>query len=173
MAVCDIDACFTNQIELPSLPSEHMYIRILNTLKNSKISCYDKAYPNYKPKSEGNPNTSISNQSNHTTNASENDIELFVTQIRETFFSLLKPYFCKIEDYIDKRVKSNGAFFENYFQINDYLSYFESMSDEHLTFAQALIKSSQFIHFCDEFFSDLSVGGSGDLTNFQMFKAII
>lgn len=30
MAVCDIDACFTNNIELPSLPSEQMYIRILN-----------------------------------------------------------------------------------------------------------------------------------------------
>jgi hypothetical protein len=47
------------------------------------------------------------------------------------------------------------------------------MSDEHHNFAQALIKSSQFIHFCDEFFSDTSVGGSGELTNFQMFKAIM
>jgi hypothetical protein len=32
MAVCDIDACFTNNIELPLLPSEHMYIRILNVM---------------------------------------------------------------------------------------------------------------------------------------------
>ena len=33
-AVCDIDACFTNHISLPSLPSEHMYIRILNVKKH-------------------------------------------------------------------------------------------------------------------------------------------
>lgn len=50
MAVCDIDACFINQIELPTIPGEHMYIRILNTLKNQKITNYDKAYPNYKSK---------------------------------------------------------------------------------------------------------------------------
>lgn len=30
MAVCDIDACYTNNIELPSVPDETMYIRILN-----------------------------------------------------------------------------------------------------------------------------------------------
>lgn len=30
MAICDIDACFTNNLDLPRLPSEHMYIRILN-----------------------------------------------------------------------------------------------------------------------------------------------
>ncbi len=30
MAVCDIDACYTNNIELPCVPDETMYIRILN-----------------------------------------------------------------------------------------------------------------------------------------------
>ncbi len=30
MAVCDIDGCFTNSINLPELPNEQMYIRILN-----------------------------------------------------------------------------------------------------------------------------------------------
>ena len=52
MAVCDIDGCFTNNIVLPVLPQEHMYIRALNALKNSKISNYDKAYPNYKDKDD-------------------------------------------------------------------------------------------------------------------------
>jgi hypothetical protein len=54
MAVCDIDGCFTNNIDLPTLPQEHMYIRALNALKNSKISLYDKAYPNYENKKESN-----------------------------------------------------------------------------------------------------------------------
>jgi hypothetical protein len=43
------------------------------------------------------------------------------------------------------------------------------MSDEHFAFAKALVTSSQFIHFCDEAFSDISFGGDGELTNFQMF----
>lgn len=34
MAVCDIDACFTNNIDLPCLPDEQMYIRILNVSKH-------------------------------------------------------------------------------------------------------------------------------------------
>lgn len=37
-AVCDIDASFTNLIELPKLPNEHMYIRILNVRKISLIN---------------------------------------------------------------------------------------------------------------------------------------
>jgi hypothetical protein len=32
MAVCDIDACYTNNINLPNIPDEQMYIRILNVL---------------------------------------------------------------------------------------------------------------------------------------------
>jgi hypothetical protein len=30
MAVCDIDACLTNNIKLPTIPNESLYIRILN-----------------------------------------------------------------------------------------------------------------------------------------------
>jgi hypothetical protein len=37
MAICDIDACFTNNLELPRLPSEHMYIRILNVSELNKL----------------------------------------------------------------------------------------------------------------------------------------
>ena len=99
--------------------------------------------------------------------------EEFVGQVRETFFSLLKPYFIKIEDYIDKKVKSNGAFFENYFFKKEYTSHFEALSDHHHAFAKALVESSQFIHFCDDYFTDLAAGGAGELNNFQMFKAII
>lgn len=40
MAVCDIDACFTNCIELPKVPEEQMYIRTLNVRQicDSKLS---------------------------------------------------------------------------------------------------------------------------------------
>jgi hypothetical protein len=47
------------------------------------------------------------------------------------------------------------------------------MSEDHVRFASALLKSTQFIHFCDEFFSDVSVGGDGELTNYQMLRAIM
>ena len=61
IVICDIDAGYTNniaqfnnQVDLPSIPDEAMYIRILNVscnessfqmLKNSRINQYDKAYP--------------------------------------------------------------------------------------------------------------------------------
>lgn len=96
-----------------------------------------------------------------------------MVQVKETFFSLLRPYFSKIDDFINRKVSSNGAYFESYFFKNDYLSQFEDMSDVHLKFVQALVGSSQFIHFCDEFFSETTVGGDGELTNFQMFKSIM
>ena len=37
-AICDIDACYTNNLPLPQLPDEQMYIRVLNTLKNTRIN---------------------------------------------------------------------------------------------------------------------------------------
>jgi len=82
MAVCDIDACYSNSIELPQVPDETMYIRILNTLKNCRINQYDKAYPD-----------------THTPDGDD-----FVQQVRETFFGLLKPFLTKIEKYMDTTV---------------------------------------------------------------------
>ncbi len=51
-------------------------------LKNSRINQYDKAYPD-----------------SHIP-----DTDDFVSQVRETFFTLLKPYLSKIEDFIDKSI---------------------------------------------------------------------
>jgi hypothetical protein len=34
VAVCDIDACYTNNIPLPTIHDEQMYIRILNVIIN-------------------------------------------------------------------------------------------------------------------------------------------
>jgi hypothetical protein len=50
------------------------------------------------------------------------ETEAFVQQVRETFFSLLRPYFTRIDDFINKRVASNGAFFDKYFLISEYLA---------------------------------------------------
>jgi len=89
MAVVDIDACYTNNIELPAIPDETMYIRLLNLLKNSRISQYDKAYPDtHIPESED-----------------------FVNQVREAFFGLLKPFLSRVDHYIDKTVDSSQAYF--------------------------------------------------------------
>lgn len=88
--------------------------------------------------------------------------------MRETFFTLLKPYFSKIDDFINKRVQSNEAIFDSYFLKKEFLEYFGSLTDQHLKFAEALLKSSQFVHFCDDYFA-----GTGQLNNFQMFKAIL
>lgn len=62
--------------------------------------------------------------------------------MRETFFTLLRPYFSRLDDFINKRVASNGAFFDKYFLTSEYLEQFEAMSEEHYRFASVLIKST-------------------------------
>ena len=58
-------------------------------LKNSKINQYDKAYPD-----------------SQTPEADD-----FVSQVKETFFGLLKPFLCKVEDFIDQTIDTQTAFF--------------------------------------------------------------
>lgn len=123
MAICDIDGCFTNNIQLPTLPQEHMYIRALNALKNSKIANYDKAYPLYQSKEELKKQLpGISNPTPEQLAAAAT--EEFVTQVREAFFAMLRPFLYKIENYINKRIQSNDAYFDIYFLKNEYLSHF-------------------------------------------------
>ncbi|CDW84178.1 UNKNOWN [Stylonychia lemnae] len=143
IVICDIDAGFTNTISLPCYPDESMYIRTLNTLKNSRINQYDKAYPD----------------------SQIPDDDDFVVQVRETFFKMLKPYLSRIEECIDKSVDPNGAYFQKYFKQEKFLENFECYGQMHLEFAKALIQSSQFQHFCDEYSDE-------DLNNFTMLKEI-
>lgn len=42
------------------------------------------------------------------------------------------------------------------------------MYDQYGYFAKELTKSSQFIHFCDDYFS-----GTSELNNYQLFKSIV
>ena len=99
-------------------------------LKNSRINQYDKAYPD----------------------SQIPDTDDFVLQVRETFFGLLKPYLQKVEEFINQTIDPKDAYFQKYFNIKDYLSYYEDRGDIYKKFAEALVQSSQFIHFCDDFF---------------------
>ncbi len=79
-------------------------------------------------------------------------------QVKETFFTLLKPFINKIDDFIDNKQKSNTAIFGSYFMTDAYLSHFETMDDvlnekpadsekkngKWTKFAKALIESSSF-----------------------------
>ncbi len=44
VVICDIDASFTNNVELPRLPTEPMIIRLLSLMRNQRVEQYDFAY---------------------------------------------------------------------------------------------------------------------------------
>jgi len=89
------------------------------------------------------------------------------------FFQIVRPYLNRVEDYINKRAGSSRPNFGTYFDKPVYLSQYEEVSECHSQFARALVESQMFISFCDEAFSDIGWGGDGELTNYQMFQAII
>ena len=47
---------------------------------------------------------------------------------------------------------------------------FEEKNPQWGPFAEALVLSSQFVHFCDDYFVEEE---KGEVKNFQMFKAIM
>lgn len=131
IAICDIDASFTNNIELPTIFQEPVNCRILSIFKNSRVQQYDLAYEN---KEEQEAFTE----------------EVYQT-IRETFFNILKPYLQNIEKYIS--IDDESANFYTYFETNEYLSQFVDIPEQ-LAFAENLVKCSQFVHFCDDSFAE-------------------
>ena len=44
VAICDIDGSFTNNLEFPKLEDELNHLRILNSLKNYKVTKFDSAF---------------------------------------------------------------------------------------------------------------------------------
>lgn len=107
-----------------------MYIRALNALKNSKITNYDKAYPNYVEKKELDKRVGLSPEQLTQLMAEE-----FVSQVREAFFAMLRPFLCPIEEYINKKVPIEDAFFGTYFNTAEYLERYENMSEDYHKFA--------------------------------------
>ncbi len=85
-----------------------------------------------------------------------------------------------MEDFIDKQASSgNGqpSTFDQYFMKDEYVEMyqtkdemFEDKTPQWGPFAEALVQSSQFVHFCDDYFVEEE---KGEVKNFQMFKAII
>jgi hypothetical protein len=71
-------------------------------MKNNRVNVYDHAFPEEIPVNDD-----------------------FITQIRETFFSILKPFLVNIDRYIDKTVDPTTASFYVYFKKDDYLESFE------------------------------------------------
>jgi predicted metal-binding protein len=79
---------------------------------------------------------------------------------------MLKPFLSRIEDFIDKSIAVKDATFDKYFKLMDYLDHFECYGKQHHEFAKALVVSSQFVHFCDDYFAEV------DHNNFKMLKEI-
>ena len=81
-----------------------------------------------------------------------------INDIRAMFFSFLKPYLECVGTYIDKNRKADdvNTIFGKYFNTPGYLSEFDEAS---APFAKRLVNSSQFQHFCDDYFSE-------ELTNY-------
>ena len=86
-----------------------------------------------------------------------------------------------MEDFIEKQVSYNAngqpCTFDQYFSKDDYVEMyktkdemFEEKNPQWGPFAEALVQSSQFVHFCDDYFVEEE---KGEVKNFQMFKAIM
>ena len=136
MVICDIDASYCNDTKLPQIPNELMATRILTLLKNTKANQYDLAYE-----------SDIEPQKDH------------VKSIRQQFFQILKPFIINLPKYIGK-----GNTFYNYFDTEGYLEQFDGLA-AWKEFALELLKSSQFIHLCDD-------SENEDYNNFMMLNAI-
>lgn len=115
-------------------------------MKNSRVSNFDNAYQNY----------------HHSKDSGQEELEL-VVQVRETFFQMLTPYLSKIPCCIRKGFRNTEANFFKYFNIEKYIDLFDDQV--YIDFAKNLVKSSQFIHLCDDYFSE-------ELTNLDMLCAI-
>ena len=83
-----------------------------------------------------------------------------------TFFAFLKPILERVEECIAKTFKADdvGTVFDKYFDKARFLEEFDGSIT--YQFVLKLVNGASFQHFCDDFFSD-------ELTNYQMFKAIL
>ena len=107
-AILDIDGSYTNNKQFQELPNEGHLLRMLNTLKNKRITKYDYAYKQLVTEKMG-------------------DSEDFVKEVRQTFFNFLKPFLKEVPKYIDKtRLQDDTTtVFEKYFDVKSYLASFE------------------------------------------------
>ena len=130
------------------MPEEQLLLKMLNSLKNKRISKYDFAYKELNLRQQ-------------------KDSERFVKQVRQTFLEVLKPFLKDVQKCIDtsRDADSSQTVFEKYFDSHKYLGMFEGEAGQ--DFACRLLNSTQFQSFCDDYFS------VDQHTNFQLFFNII
>ena len=106
-AILDIDGSYTNNKVFEELPDELRIIRMLNNLKNKRITKYDFAYKELLQ--------------------TKYDSDAFVKDVRQTFFNLIKPFLKCVPKFIDKTRKQDdtSTVFFNFFNVKGYLEYFE------------------------------------------------
>lgn len=148
------------------MPNENYHLRSLNLLKNKKIVKYDYAYREMIDNNEF---------------TLEQEDQMFVKEARAKFFEFLKPYLRQVKDCIKDDFKLDNrkracefgctneqdlttAVFSKYFDIDGYLEDFE---EDDMPFVKRLSNSSQFQHFCDDYFLE------DETTNYKMFFSII
>ena len=100
----------------------------------------------------------------------ELDQELFVQEVRQTFFQMLKPYLKELPNFFKgtdaiQSLTEDQKVFHNYFDKNSYIDDFDDPKEKE--FAKALLTSSQLQCFCDDFFNETEVN------NFYIFYKII
>lgn len=107
-AILDIDGSYTNNKQFEELPDEGYVLRVLNNLKNKRITKYDYAYKQLVTVSLG-------------------DSEEFVREVRQTFFNFLKPFLKEVPKFIDKtRLNDDtSTVFDKYFDVKGYLASFK------------------------------------------------
>ena len=96
----------------------------------------------------------------------EESKEKYVEDIRQMFFSFLKPILKTVPDFINKDLKADdvGTVFGKYFDKPGFVEEFENSMDK--DFIGKLVDGSPFQHFCDDFFSE-------EFTNYKMFEGIM
>jgi len=92
----------------------------------------------------------------------------FVQEVRSTFFKYLKPFLEDVPGCIKnmKDVPDTERVFTKYFDKQKYLNLF-SDSKEYQKFAKQILTSSQFQHFCDDYFM------KDELNNYRIFFSIV
>ena len=146
VAICDIDGSFTNNLEFPKLEDELNHLRILNSLKNYKVTKFDSAFTDQY-------------QAELATNHRQ-----FVKEVRNYFVSsIMARYFDDVETYFKEVPEGEMNVFKNYFDEEAYIDNF--YGTESYEFARLFVKSASFSFFCDNHISD-------DLSNFHLFTNI-
>ena len=133
IAICDIDSSFTNNLPMPELENEIIFLKELSMIVKRRRYLTDYVYEE-QPSAQN----------------SQEDEQNFTAEIRQVFFGILNQFlgvlkneecFRKIEDERDFK-------FQLYFNKEEYLMWFDGTKN--LKFAERLIESMNFVTFCDD-----------------------